>query len=1229
MILIFVAQAVEAQTRTWTGSTNSNWATASNWSGGNVPGPGENVVINNGAFAPDFNTTLTINNLTVGNWGPTAPLNVVGGTLTVTGGVTLNGGGQLNIVGGTLNHTGNSFSFSFGSNLAVHVSAGLLSTNATNFTINSSMQMSGGEFVANGGLTVGSSKTFTQSAGKIRVTGHLNISSSNAQMVLGSDSLLLNGRLTLGTNSNFYGGNANILVNRQSGQNNQISGNWYTQGANIIFNPSVPMGNNLTSISSSGAKFYAGQGAVVFNDSVFIGSNADLFGDSGEVTFSRSLQVSSGGAVSNGIGTLNFEGNATFKSSGTLNAGNGAVNFGGDVSVDNSNGVINANAATIVVQGDLSNSGTFNAGTSTVVFDGDSDQVISNDIVFYDLIIQTTGSLTAGGNVTVLNDGVIGDSTEIVLDDNQLNVQGELTDNGGNLAVATAKPFVVSGSTPTNLKFELVFNEALNTSANTISNYNISPARTITAASRNDSIVQLTVSTVLDTSVEYTVTMNNIQNLESVAVNSNHIKRIRPSFAVSPSLQASEIQIDLPETNKLRLRIKRGNGSRVLVLARSGGAVNGNPTNATAYSANLQFGVGSQIGQGNFVVYTGNDSLFTVTNLSPNTIYHFTAFEYNGSGSGIQYNLTNVPVANRATLAAIPSQQVVLSAFSALSFNSFTTNWTPGNGTHRLLLIRANAPITVQPSAGVQYSASDTFGQGSLLGDSTYVVYFGTSTSQSGLISGLQANTKYFVQAFEVNVGVTGSNNYLVQNAPMDSVVTALNTPTIAASNFKLTAVSATSMQLSWTKGNGERSLVVGRLNGVVSAPSNGTAYLADSVWAEGSSIPTTSFVVYADTGSSVIINGLTASSNYRFKVFTYSGVATSTAYLLTDVPELSRFTLPANLVSNPTFDQIAAESFRLSWQGGNTAKMVVMRREAAVNVYPAQGANYPANTAFGSGTDLGDSNFVVYSGTANQVLITNLDQNTTYHVAVFDFAGSDATRTYAFSPAIATSRFTFLKLGIKVFLQGPYNGTGLEANLVADLPLNQPYNTAPWNYAGNESVEAIPNDSVVDWVYIQTRKAPSASQAIQDSITAETAALLLTDGSIVGLNGQDYITMPISQPGNQFVVIFHRTHIPIMSNSAVIFDEDAFYFDFTSGQNQAFGTDPQQLLKAGVWGMYSGRVEQMTPYLIDSADIQQVWADKNMEGGYADSDAVLEGLVDATDRSVVWNNRNRASQVP
>ncbi len=64
--------------------------------------------------------------------------------------------------------------------------------------------------------------------------------------------------------------------------------------------------------------------------------------------------------------------------------------------------------------------------------------------------------------------------------------------------------------------------------------------------------------------------------------------------------------------------------------------------------------------------------------------------------------------------------------------------------------------------------------------------------------------------------------------------------------------------------------------------------------------------------------------------------------------------------------------------------------------------------------------------------------------------------------------------LDLTVFLEGPFNTSSFEMNTTLNqgtlIPLNQPYNTAPWNYNGTENVTNIPPD-IVDWVLVELRE--------------------------------------------------------------------------------------------------------------------------------------------------------------
>lgn len=82
------------------------------------------------------------------------------------------------------------------------------------------------------------------------------------------------------------------------------------------------------------------------------------------------------------------------------------------------------------------------------------------------------------------------------------------------------------------------------------------------------------------------------------------------------------------------------------------------------------------------------------------------------------------------------------------------------------------------------------------------------------------------------------------------------------------------------------------------------------------------------------------------------------------------------------------------------------------------------------------------------------------------------------------------IKLDIKVFLEGPFAGSDMQTKLNNEelIPLNQPYNIALWNYPGSESVLAIPNNDVVDWILVELRNATDAASATPSTIISQQA---------------------------------------------------------------------------------------------------------------------------------------------
>src|SRR5690606_8841876 len=98
----------------------------------------------------------------------------------------------------------------------------------------------------------------------------------------------------------------------------------------------------------------------------------------------------------------------------------------------------------------------------------------------------------------------------------------------------------------------------------------------------------------------------------------------------------------------------------------------------------------------------------------------------------------------------------------------------------------------------------------------------------------------------------------------------------------------------------------------------------------------------------------------------------------------------------------------------------------------------------------------------------------------------------------------------------------GLRTSL---MPSAQPYNTAPWNYNGTETMSnAVRNvtgaNAIVDWVLIELRDANAPA-----TILHTRAALLQRDGNIVDIDGVNPVTFLGTAAGDYYVAVRHRNH--------------------------------------------------------------------------------------------------------
>jgi len=218
----------------------------------------------------------------------------------------------------------------------------------------------------------------------------------------------------------------------------------------------------------------------------------------------------------------------------------------------------------------------------------------------------------------------------------------------------------------------------------------------------------------------------------------------------------------------------------------------------------------------------------------------------------------------------------------------------------------------------------------------------------------------------------------------------------------------------------------------------------------------------------------------------------------------------------------------------------------------------------------------------------------------------------------------------LKVFLEGPFNGTIMSSYLndTGILPLAQPYNTAPWNYTGSESVTSIPNAGIVDWVLIEFRETESgAASATPSTMILQQAAFLTSTGNIVDLDGESPITFPGIINNNLYVIIWHRNHLGIMSSDPMTEIGGVCTWDFTIHNSNTY-LDGQKELALGKYGMISGDCDGNG--IIDANDFNTDW--ENLAGyqGYHFMDVNLDGEVNNLDKDDLWiSNQGDESVVP
>ncbi len=541
----------------------------------------------------------------------------------------------------------------------------------------------------------------------------------------------------------------------------------------------------------------------------------------------------------------------------------------------------------------------------------------------------------------------------------------------------------------------------------------------------------------------------------------------RYTLATEPATQASGLSISSPAGLSMSgFTWTDGNGASRILVAKAGSAVDSLPVDGTSYSYSTNFGSGSQIGTGNYVVWIGAGQPARISDLSYDVVYHFRLFEFNGSATTVNYN-TNSAAGNplsQTTIAVNPGSIVSNLAITAIGTDQFTITWTKGiTGTNTLVVVKA-LTLPSDPTDMTSYTADPVFGDGDDLGSGSYVVYNGTGESVT--VTGLTPGTLYKVEASAFN-GSGGSENYRA-SPPDTEASTLMLEPATQATAITFGTLGETSYAVSYTAGNGLSRLVVAKAGSAVDwLPADGTAYSGeDNNIGSATNLGAGNFLVHRGA-SPFTLSGLSAQTEYHIRIFEYQGTNATLNYNTNAAAQnpSNRFTLSTEPTAHGTLAATALSDtqVRLEWGAatGEGGFVIVRKSGSAPTGVPADG------TAYSQGTALSDGTVVYVTAVAGAGSVTDsysTAAGTAYHYVIYPFAynGTPANATYNY--------YTGGTPGSANATTGPAE-PATSSTLVSFLPASGSSATISWTNTGSadgtiilvKSVSAV-NSNPADW---------------------------------------------------------------------------------------------------------------------------------------------------------------------
>lgn len=334
-----------------------------------------------------------------------------------------------------------------------------------------------------------------------------------------------------------------------------------------------------------------------------------------------------------------------------------------------------------------------------------------------------------------------------------------------------------------------------------------------------------------------------------------------------------------------------------------------------------------------------------------------------------------------------------------------------------------------------------------------------------------------------------------------------------------------------------------------------------------------------------------------------------------TDVQEgsLALCVSPTSLGANPWDIQLSRANLSL-----------VAGEKYEVNFWAKADANgKDINLAF-----INSADFTLYTGTT--ISITDEWENYSYSfiapvtaTALFNIDLADEFGEFCFDDFSFGFSHDFIEVELecKIFLEGPYLNNGQMQTIPGNLvPISQPYNQAPYDYMGTEVLSSISVD-MVDWVLVEARLGSPNITGDRATVTvARRAAVLLSNGEIVDLDGSSPLLFDRLIAGEDYhFCIRHRNHLDVLTASTLVATSEITY-DFSGSMNAALGAEQMKISDDGYAMLLGG--EYQKDGTIQNTDFDEWIKNPAAINVYLPTDGNLDGVIQNTDFDLWFLNK-------